>query len=73
MLLAANCWTASMTILSSSIRKSMLLYPLSLAASAAVVMEPVDKALLAGATREVERAVRATIGAILDNMVRGVF
>lgn len=68
MLLAANCWTASKTMASSWIRNSMLPYPLSLAASAAVVM--VAKPLTAvGATVERATAVRATIGAILENMV----
>lgn len=71
MLLAANCWTASMTMASSLIRNSMLLYPLSLAASAAVVT-------LANALAEAGAAMRAAVvrtamGAILDNILLGVF
>ena len=68
MLLAANCWTASMTILSSSIRNSMLEYPLSSAASAAVVT-PVDKDRVAKGAAADRAAVRETMGAILDNMM----
>ncbi len=57
-----------MTIASSLIRKSMLLYPLSLAASPAVVT-PVERDRVAKAGTAFERAVRATMGAILDNMI----
>ena len=68
MLLAANCWTASKTMASSLILNSILLYPLSLTASAAVVT--LAKALTeVGAAKERAAVVRATIGAILDNIV----
>jgi len=53
---------------SSLILNSILLYPLSLTASAAVVT--LAKALTeVGAAKERAAVVRATIGAILDNIV----
>jgi hypothetical protein len=70
MLKAANFWTASMTMASSEMEKSILEYPLNSAASPAVMASPTVPEKARGADAALYRVTeRAARGEIRDSMV----